>query len=203
MIAGGYDNGGVLENRREALLDYLEKPQEFKADEGAEYAHVLEIDLAEIKQPYIACPHTPDNVRPLSEIAGTPAEFCFVGSCMSGEKDFEAFERITRGVDRLAVETWIAAPTRMIAHDLETAGVLKALAARGARIEISGCSLCMGNQERVKGKRNVLTVSTRNFKARMGDEASVYLVSAQLEAAAAVLGRFPTVEEYFKAVKNG
>lgn len=203
MIAGGYDQGGVLENRRKALLDYLENPQEFKADKGTEYAHVLEIDLAEIKQPYIACPHTPDNVRPLSEIAGTPAEFCFVGSCMSGKKDFEAFERITRGVDRLAVETWIAAPTRMIAHDLETSGVLKALADRGARLEISGCSLCMGNQERVKGKKNVLTTSTRNFKARMGDEASVYLVSAQLEAVAAVLKRFPTVEEYFKAVKNG
>lgn len=203
MIAGGYDNGGVLENRREALSVYLENPQEFKADDGAEYAYVLDIDLSEIDQPYIACPHTPDNVRPLSEIAGTPAEFCFIGSCMSGEKDFEAFERLARGVDRLGVETWIAAPTRMIAHDLETAGVLKALADRGARIEVAGCSLCMGNQERVKGKKNVLTTSTRNFKARMGDEASVYLVSAQLEAVAAVLGRFPSVEEYFKAVKNG
>lgn len=203
MIAGGYDNGGVLENRREALSVYLENPQEFKADDGAEYAYVLDIDLSEIDQPYIACPHTPDNVRPLSEIAGTPAEFCFIGSCMSGEKDFEAFERLTRGVDRLGVETWVAAPTRMIAHDLETAGVLKALADRGARIEVAGCSLCMGNQERVKGKKNVLTTSTRNFKARMGDEASVYLVSAQLEAVAAVLGRFPSVEEYFKAVKNG
>lgn len=203
MIAGGYDNGGVLENRREALSVYLENPQEFKADDGAEYAYVLDIDLSEIDQPYIACPHTPDNVRPLSEIAGTPAEFCFIGSCMSGEKDFEAFERLTRGVDRLGVETWVAAPTRMIAHDLETAGVLKALADRGARIEVAGCSLCMGNQERVKGKKNVLTTSTRNFKARIGDEASVYLVSAQLEAVAAVLGRFPSVEEYFKAVKNG
>lgn len=203
MIAGGYDNGGVLENRHEALSVYLENPQEFKADDGAEYAYVLDIDLSEIDQPYIACPHTPDNVRPLSEIAGTPAEFCFIGSCMSGEKDFEAFERLTRGVDRLGVETWVAAPTRMIAHDLETAGVLKALADRGARIEVAGCSLCMGNQERVKGKKNVLTTSTRNFKARMGDEASVYLVSAQLEAVAAVLGRFPSVEEYFKAVKNG
>lgn len=203
MIAGRYDNGGVLENRREALSVYLENPQEFKADDGAEYAYVLDVDLSEIDQPYIACPHTPDNVRPLSEIAGTPAEFCFVGSCMSGEKDFEAFERLTRGDDRLSVETWIAAPTRMIARDLETAGVLKALADRGARIEVAGCSLCMGNQERVKGKKNVLTTSTRNFKARMGDEASVYLVSAQLEAVAAVLGRFPSVEEYFKAVKNG
>lgn len=203
MIAGGYDNGGVLENRREALSVYLENPQEFKADDGAEYAYVLDVDLSEIDQPYIACPHTPDNVRPLSEIAGTPAEFCFIGSCMSGEKDFEAFERLTRGVDRLGVETWIAAPTRMIARDLETAGVLKALADRGARIEVAGCSLCMGNQERVKGKKNVLTTSTRNFKARMGDEASVYLVSVQLEAVAAVLGRFPSVEEYFKAVKNG
>lgn len=202
MIDDGYENKNALKNRIEALQRYLDNPEGVVADENAVYAYTLEIDLSEIDQPYVACPHTPDNVKALSEIAGTPAEFCFVGSCMSGEKDFQAFERLTRRVKTLPTPTWIATPTRMIAKDLELKGILKALADRGVRIEISGCSLCMGNQERVQGKKNVLTTSTRNFKARMGDEASVYLVSAQLEAVAAVLGRFPSVEEYFEALKN-
>ena len=204
LIKAGYDNNGALERRAGVLRDYVENPHKARADADASYAAVLEIDLGEIDQPYVACPHTPDNVKPLSEIAGTPAGFCFVGSCMSGEKDFAAFERITRGFEKLAVETWIAPPTRLIERDLERAQVLQALSDRGARIEISGCSLCMGNQERVKGERNVLTTSTRNFKGRMGDEASVYLVSAQLAAVAAVGGAFPTVDEYFRmAAENG
>ena len=201
LIKAGYDNGGALENRKKTLLEYIENPQSVTADDKAEYAYALEIDLSEIDQPYVACPHTPDNVKPLSELAGTPAEFCFIGSCMSGKKDFEAFEHITRGTEKLVVETWAAAPTRLI--EAELADVLAALKRRGVRVEVSGCSLCMGNQERVRGKRNVLTTSTRNFKARMGDEASVYLVSAELEAVAAKTGFFPSVEDYFKAVNNG
>lgn len=204
LIGSGYDNNGALDCRARALRDYVENPHKARADADASYAAVLEIDLGEIDQPYVACPHTPDNVRPLSGIAGTPAGFCFVGSCMSGEKDFAAFERVTRGFERLAVETWIAPPTRLIERDLERAQVLQALSDRGARVEISGCSLCMGNQERVRGERNVLTTSTRNFKGRMGDDASVYLVSAQLAAVAAVGGAFPTVDEYFRMVaENG
>ena len=201
LINTGYDNNGALENRRKALSEYVETPQAVTADDKAEYAYVLDVDLSEIDQPYVACPHTPDNVKPLSELAGTPAEFCFVGSCMSGKKDFEAFEKITRGTEKLAVETWATPPTRLI--EAELADVLTALKKRGVRVEVSGCSLCMGNQERVRGKRNVLTTSTRNFKARMGDEASVYLVSAELEAVAAKTGAFPDAETYFKAVENG
>ena len=201
LIQSGYDNNGALENRRNALTEYVENPQSVAADDKAEYACVLDIDLSEIDQPYVACPHTPDNVRPLSELAGTAAEFCFIGSCMSGKKDFEAFERITRNVETLAVETWAAPPTRLI--EAELADVLTALKKKGVRVEVAGCSLCMGNQERVRGKRNVLTTSTRNFKARMGDEASVYLVSAELEAVAAKTGAFPDVETYFKAVNDG
>ena len=112
LIKAGYDNNGVLENRKKALEEYIENPRTVTADDKAKYVSVLDIDLSEIDQPYIACPHTPDNVKPLSELAGMPAEFCFIGSCMSGKKDFEAFERITRETERLAVETWAAAPTR-------------------------------------------------------------------------------------------
>lgn len=203
-LAGSpYENQGALKHRAAAMKKWLENPRTAAADEGAAYAHTLEIDLAEITEPYVACPDTPDNVRPLSELAGIKADFCFLGSCMSGEKDFVSFERITRPAAKLAVETWMAPPTRMTGLKLERGGVFKALSERGARIEVSGCSLCMGNQERVQGKKNVLTTSTRNFKARMGDEASVYLVSAELEAAAALSGCFPAVDEYFKAVKNG
>lgn len=201
LIKAGYDNGGALENRRKALSEYVENPRNVTADDNAEYACVLDVDLSEIDQPYVACPHTPDNVKPLSELAGTPAEFCFIGSCMSGKKDFDAFERITREAEKIPVETWAAPPTRLM--ETELADVLSALKKRGVRVEVSGCSLCMGNQERVKGKKNVLTTSTRNFKARMGDEASVYLVSAELEAVAAKTGAFPSVEDYFKAVNNG
>ena len=201
LIREGYDNNGALENRKKTLSEYVENPQSVAADDKAEYAYTLDIDLAEIDQPYIACPHTPDNVKPLAELTGTPAEFCFIGSCMSGKKDFEAFERITRDTEKLSVETWATPPTRLI--EAELTNVLSALRMRGVRVEVAGCSLCMGNQERVRGKRNVLTTSTRNFKARMGDEASVYLVSAELEAVAAKTGAFPDVETYFKAVNNG
>ena len=202
LIESGRDNNGVLADRARVLRDCVENPHKARADGDAAYAAVLEIDLGEIDQPYVACPHTPDNVKPLDEIAGTPAQFGFVGSCMSGEKDFEAFERITRGVEKLPVEVWIAAPTRLIERDLERAQILRALENRGARVEISGCSLCMGNQEGVKGEKNVLTTSTRNFKGRMGDEASVYLVSAQLEAVAVLNGAFPTADDYFKTVNE-
>lgn len=201
LIKNGYDNGDVLADRLRALREYVENPQTVTADDKAEYAYTLDVDLSEIDQPYVACPHTPDNVKPLSELTGTPAEFCFIGSCMSGKKDFEAFESLTRGTEKLACEVWATPPTRLIEAALSN--VLNALKERGVRVEVSGCSLCMGNQERVQGARNVLTTSTRNFKARMGDEASVYLVSAELEAVAAKIGAFPSVEAYFEAIKNG
>lgn len=203
LIAAGYDNGGVLEKRVAALQDWCASPSACRADDGASYSYVLSVDLDEIDQPYIACPHTPDNVKPLSELENVPAGFCFVGSCMSAYSDFTEFERVTRGTDTLAVETWMAPPTRITEARLKGEGIQDMLEKRGVRFEVSGCSLCMGNQERVSGERNVLTTSTRNFKGRIGDAASVYLVSSLLAATAARLGRFPTVSEYFEAVKNG
>ena len=120
---------------------------------------------------------------------------------MSGERDFERFEQIVRD-KTLVCDVWAAVPTRLIQARLENRQILKALQEKGVRVEVSGCSLCMGNQERVQGAKNVLTTSTRNFKGRMGDEASVWLVSAELEAVAAVSGAFPNVDAYFKAVKK-
>lgn len=201
LIAQGYDNGGALARRVSELKRWCAHPEKAAADEGCDFAAVLEIDLSEIAEPYVACPHTPDNVKPLSELAGTGVDFGFVGSCMSGERDFARFEEITRG-GKLKAEVWATPPTRMIRDRLDGLNILKALSARGVRIEVAGCSLCMGNQERVKGAKNVLTTSTRNFKGRMGDEASVYLVSAELEAVAVVKGAFPEVAEYFEAVRK-
>lgn len=201
LIEKGYDGNGVLAGRRKELEAWLSRPVKASADEGAVYKAVVEIDLDEIDQPYVACPHTPDNVKPLSEVAGTPVGFGFIGSCMTGIKDFQAFEKMLRG-KKTACEVWAAVPTKPMAERLEALSVLSSLRASGVRIEESGCSLCMGNQERVAGNRNVVTTSTRNFKARMGDEAAVYLAGAELEAAAVLNGAFPTPEQYFKAVND-
>lgn len=201
LIANGYDKNGVLAERRKALTDWLSRPVKAAADEGAVYKAVVHIDLNEIDQPYVACPHTPDNVKPLSELSGTPVGFGFIGSCMAGVRDFEAFERLLRG-KKPVCPVRAAVPTKPAAKKLEEKGVLPSLRDSGVGIEESGCSLCMGNQERVAGAKNVLTTSTRNFKGRMGDDASVYLVSAELEAVAVLRGAFPTKEEYFKAVND-
>lgn len=202
MIARDYDTAGALAVRLEKMRAFAENPDMLKADENAVYAYTLKIDLSEIEEPYVACPHTPDNVAPLSGLSGERVDCCFIGSCMSGEKDFMAFERILSANETIAAEVWAAVPTRVKEADLKAKGILKSLAQKGVRLEVSGCSLCMGNQERIQGKKNVVTTSTRNFKARMGDEASVWLASAELEAVCAVSGRFPTVDEYMKAVKN-
>ena len=203
MIARGYDVQESLLKRLEKMRAFVENPVLLQADPQAQYAYVLKVDLAEIKEPYVACPHTPDNVKPLSELTGAPVDFTFIGSCMSGYKDFEAFERILRQTGKVAVEAWGAPPTHIIEKRLNAQGISASLKEKGVRLEVSGCSLCMGNQERVQGKKNVVTTSTRNFKGRMGDEANVYLASAELEAVCALAGRFPSVEEYMKAQKNG
>lgn len=202
LISEGYDNGGALSARAEEMREWCKAPEGVRADDGADYACILTIDLNEIEEPYVACPHTPDNVKPLSELAGTPVDFCFVGSCMSGYGDFKDFERITESAQTTAAEVWMTPATRLLALRLEAEGITEKLKSRGVRFEVPGCSLCMGNQERVIGKKNVASTSTRNFKGRMGDEASVYLVSSQLAAVISLSGRFPNVPEYFKAVRH-
>lgn len=199
LIQEGYDNNGVLSSRLNQIESYIKNPVKVKADENATYEAELEIDLSEIEEPFIACPHTPDNVKPLSDLSNTVVDFGFIGSCMSGKEDFVNFVKLV-GNDKLKTEVWAATTTKIVRENLKEE--LKFLEKVGVRVEISGCSLCMGNQERVKGKKNVLTTSTRNFKARMGDEASVFLVSAELEAISVKLGRFPTVDEYFREIIN-
>ena len=194
--------GDALSARAEEMREWCKAPEGVRADDGADYACILTIDLNEIEEPYVACPHTPDNVKPLSELAGTPVDFCFVGSCMSGYGDFKDFERITESAQTTAAEVWMTPATRLLALRLEAEGITEKLKSRGVRFEVPGCSLCMGNKERVIGKKNVASTSTRNFKGRMGDEASVYLVSSQLAAVISLSGRFPNVPEYFKAVRH-
>jgi aconitate hydratase 2/2-methylisocitrate dehydratase len=198
LIADGYSDAKTLENRIKAVEKWLKKPSLLKADKGAQYAAVLEIDLAEITEPILACPNDPDDVKPLSEVAGDAIQDVFIGSCMVNIGHFRASGEIWRGGKfNPNVRTWICPPTRMDQAQLKDEAYFSVYSAVGARVEIAGCSLCMGNQARVPEKSNVFSTSTRNFDDRMGDGARVYLGSAELGALTAVLGRLPQPAEYF------
>jgi aconitate hydratase 2/2-methylisocitrate dehydratase len=200
MIADGYGDRKTLEGRIAAAERWLKKPQLLSPDANAEYAAVIEIDLAEIAEPILACPNDPDDVRGLSEVANTRIDDVFLGSCMTNIGHFRAAGEIWKGQKfNAAVRTWICPPTRMDQQQLKDEAYFSTYSAVGARIEIAGCSLCMGNQARVPASATVFSTSTRNFDDRMGDGAKVFLGSAELGAVAANLGRLPTKEEYFKA----
>jgi aconitate hydratase 2/2-methylisocitrate dehydratase len=197
MIAEGYQDSKTLRNRISAVDEWLEKPDLMAADSNAEYAAVIEIDLAEIREPIIACPNDPDDVKLLSEVAGTRIDDVFIGSCMEHIGHFRAVAEIWR--DRKAnrnVRTWVSTPTRMDQQKLREEGLFSVFGAIGARVEIPGCSLCMGNQARVPDGAHVFSTSTRNFDNRMGDGARVYLGSAEVAAVTAIIGRVPTLSEY-------
>jgi aconitate hydratase 2/2-methylisocitrate dehydratase len=198
MIADGYEDARTLENRIKAVEKWLKKPSLLKADKGAQYAAVIEIDLAEITEPILACPNDPDDVKLLSEVAGDAIQDVFIGSCMVNIGHFRASGEVWRGGKfNPSVRTWICPPTRMDQQQLKDEAYFSVYSAVGARVEIAGCSLCMGNQARVPEKSNVFSTSTRNFDDRMGDGARVYLGSAELGALTAVLGRLPQPAEYF------
>jgi aconitate hydratase 2/2-methylisocitrate dehydratase len=200
MIADGYADPRTLEKRIQEVEKWLKKPQLLSADANAEYAAVVEIDLAEVTQPILACPNDPDDVKPLSEVAGARIDDVFLGSCMTNIGHFRAAGEIWKGQKfNPAVRTWICPPTRMDQQELRDEAYFSVFSAIGARIEVAGCSLCMGNQARVPDGATVYSTSTRNFDDRMGDQAKVYLGSAELGAVASILGRLPTPEEYFKA----
>jgi aconitate hydratase 2/2-methylisocitrate dehydratase len=200
MIADGYQDAKALEKRIAEVEKWLKKPQLLRADANAQYAAVIEIDLAEITEPILACPNDPDDVRLLSDVAGTKIDDVFLGSCMTNIGHFRAAGEIWKGAKfNAAVRTWLCPPTRMDQQQLREEAYFPTYSAVGARIEIAGCSLCMGNQARVPGAVTVYSTSTRNFDDRMGDGAKVFLGSAELGAVAANLGRLPTKEEYFKA----
>ncbi len=197
MIADGYRDADTIRRRIDAVEEWLANPCLFSADRHADYAAVIEIDLAEISEPIVACPNDPDDVRPLSEIAGTPVQDVFIGSCMVTIGHLRAAAEIWRGCSfNPDVRTWLSPPTRMDQQRLKEEGLLAIFGAVGARIEIPGCSLCMGNQARVPAAATVFSTSTRNFDNRMGDGAKVYLGSAELAAIVTNLGRIPTAEEY-------
>ncbi|WP_206485006.1 bifunctional aconitate hydratase 2/2-methylisocitrate dehydratase [Thalassotalea sp. G2M2-11] len=203
MISEGYGDVRTIERRIKAMEDWLANPSLMEADSDAEYAHVLEIDLNEIKEPIVCCPNDPDDAKLLSEVAGTEIDEVFIGSCMTNIGHFRAAGKlIDKFAGTLPTRLWVAPPTKMDRDQLTDEGYYSIYGKAGARIETPGCSLCMGNQARVADKSTVLSTSTRNFPNRLGTGANVYLTSAELAGVGAIVGHLPTVEEYMKYAKE-
>lgn len=203
MIDGGYEDARTLERRARNMEAWLENPTLLERDADAEYFATIEIDLADITEPLLACPNDPDDVKPLSEVQNTEIDEVFIGSCMTNIGHYRAAGKLLeKSGEYIDTVLWIAPPTRMDEHQLKEEGYYNIFGAAGARLEIPGCSLCMGNQARVKPGATVVSTSTRNFPNRLGKGAFVYLSSAELAAVAALLGRLPTVAEYQEYVKD-
>ncbi|HZY20372.1 MAG TPA: bifunctional aconitate hydratase 2/2-methylisocitrate dehydratase [Ramlibacter sp.] len=196
MIANGYADGRTLARRIAAQEAWLKNPQLLKADADAEYAAVIEIDLAEITEPIVACPNDPDDVKTLSDVAGAKIDEVFIGSCMTNIGHFRAASKLLEGKRDIPVKLWVAPPTKMDQKQLTEEGHYGVLGTAGARMEMPGCSLCMGNQAQVREGATVMSTSTRNFPNRLGKNTNVYLGSAELAAICSRLGRIPTREEY-------
>jgi len=196
LIANGYADARTLARRIAAQESWLKNPQLLKADADAEYTAVIEIDLAEIHEPILACPNDPDDVKMLSEVAGAKIDEVFIGSCMTNIGHFRAASKLLEGKRDIPVKLWAAPPTKMDAKQLTEEGHYGVLGQAGARMEMPGCSLCMGNQAQVKEGATVFSTSTRNFPNRLGKNTNVYLGSAELAAICSKLGRIPTKEEY-------
>ena len=200
MVARGYSDARTIMRRVAKMEEWLANPVLLSADADAEYAEVIEIDLNEIKEPIVAAPNDPDNVKLLSEVANDPVQEVFVGSCMTNIGHYRATAKVLEGAGAVKARLWIAPPTRMDEHQLKVEKVYDVFVSANARTEIPGCSLCMGNQARVDDNTTVFSTSTRNFNNRMGKGAQVYLGSAELAAVCALLGRIPTVKEYMEIV---
>ncbi|MGD1988494.1 MAG: bifunctional aconitate hydratase 2/2-methylisocitrate dehydratase [Pseudomonadales bacterium] len=197
MIANGYGDVRTLERRAAAMEEWLANPTLLRADENAEYAEVIEINMSEITEPLLACPNDPDDVKPLSEVAGTEIEEVFIGSCMTNIGHFRAAGKLLQASgESIPSRLWIAPPTRMDEQQLMEEGFYNIYAQAGARTEMPGCSLCMGNQARIRAGSTCVSTSTRNFPNRLGQGSNVFLASAELAAVAAILGRLPNNEEY-------
>lgn len=200
MVARGYQDARTIMRRVAQMEEWLANPVLLEADPDAEYAEIIEIDLNEIKEPIVAAPNDPDNVKLLSEVANDPVQEVFVGSCMTNIGHYRATAKVLENEGAVKTRLWICPPTRMDEQQLKEEGVYGTFGAAGARTEIPGCSLCMGNQARVKDSTTVFSTSTRNFNNRMGKDARVYLGSAELAAVCALLGRIPTLQEYLDIV---
>ncbi|WP_407702410.1 bifunctional aconitate hydratase 2/2-methylisocitrate dehydratase [Vibrio algarum] len=203
MIENGYGDRAALQNRVDAIKTWLLNPVLLKADEGAQYAEVIEIDLNNISEPILCCPNDPDDARLLSEVTGTEIDEVFVGSCMTNIGHFRATAKLLEAQGDIAKsKLWLAPPTKMDDMKLRQEGCFNAYVRYGARVEEPGCSLCMGNQARVGEGTTVVSTSTRNFPNRLGTGANVYLASAELATVSAILGKLPSVEQYQKAAVN-
>ncbi|WP_296176293.1 bifunctional aconitate hydratase 2/2-methylisocitrate dehydratase [uncultured Brevundimonas sp.] len=196
MIADGYADARTLQRRIDAMEAWLAAPHLLEADADAEYAHVIEIDLADVKEPILCAPNDPDDARLLSAVQETPIDEVFIGSCMTNIGHFRAASLLLKGKKDIPTRLWVAPPTKMDASELTKEGHYSTLGGAGARMEMPGCSLCMGNQAQVKEGATVVSTSTRNFPNRLGKGSNVYLASAELAAVASKMGRIPTVAEY-------
>jgi aconitate hydratase 2/2-methylisocitrate dehydratase len=196
MIANGYQDARTLGRRIQAMEEWIENGTLLEADADAEYAAVIEIDLADIKEPIVACPNDPDDVKFMSEVSGTKIDEVFIGSCMTNIGHFRAAGQLLEGKVDIPVKLWVTPPTKMDAKVLSDEGYYGILGRAGARIEMPGCSLCMGNQAQVREGATVMSTSTRNFPNRLGKNTFVYLGSAELASICALLGKIPTVAEY-------
>ena len=203
MIGEGYGDPRTLERRAQAMEAWLANPELHEADKDAEYTEVIEIDLAEVNEPVLCAPNDPDDARLLSQVAGDKIDEVFIGSCMTNIGHFRAAGKLLDKVKgTIPTRLWLSPPTKMDQHQLTEEGYYGIYGKAGARMEMPGCSLCMGNQARVAANATVVSTSTRNFPNRLGDGANVYLASAELAAVASILGKLPSVEEYMGYAAN-
>ena len=198
MIASGYGDEKTIERRAQAMEEWIKNPVLLEPDKDAEYAEIIEIDLNEIKEPLLACPNDPDDIKTLSDVCGDKIDEVFIGSCMTNIGHFRAASHLLKKYNGTKAKLWISPPTKMDEKQLKDEGVFETFVSSGARTELPGCSLCMGNQARVMAGATVVSTSTRNFPNRLGDGANVYLASAELAAIASIVGELPTHEEYMK-----
>ncbi|NMG74911.1 bifunctional aconitate hydratase 2/2-methylisocitrate dehydratase [Aromatoleum diolicum] len=201
MIANGYSDARTLGRRIKAMEAWIAKPELLQADKDAQYAAVIEIDLADVKEPIVACPNDPDDVKLLSEVSGTKIDEVFIGSCMTNIGHFRAAGKVLEGKSDIPTRLWVAPPTKMDAMILNEEGYYAILGKSGARMEMPGCSLCMGNQAQIRKGSTAMSTSTRNFPNRLGIDTQVFLGSAELASICALMGKIPTVAEYMEQVK--
>jgi aconitate hydratase 2/2-methylisocitrate dehydratase len=203
MIAEGYGDARTLARRAEAMEKWIEDPVLLKADDDAEYHTIININMSEIHEPILCCPNDPDDAKILSDVCGEKIDEVFVGSCMTNIGHFRAVGNMLKKMKgQLDTRLWVAPPTKMDEAQLTAEGYYSVYGAVGARTEMPGCSLCMGNQAKVADGCSVVSTSTRNFPNRLGQGANVFLSSAELAAVAAVIGRLPTPEEYFQYMEE-
>ena len=205
VITTGYSEARTLGRRIKAMQAWIAKPELLKADADATYAAIIEIDLADVKEPIVACPNDPDDVKLLSEVAGTRIDevecWQMSGSCMTNIGHFRAAGKVLEGKSDIPTRLWIAPPTKMDALILNEEGYYAILGKSGARMEMPGCSLCMGNQAQIRKGSTAMSTSTRNFPNRLGIDTFVYLGSAELASICALMGKIPSVAEYMEQVK--